>query len=214
MADRVGPPRDVALTDGLKITHLRSDLAGPFDLVVPRGCAVVIAGASGSGKSLFLRMVADLDPNEGRVELAGQLREDGSGPAWRRRAPFVAAESGWWGEGVSEHIAPDNWDSAQKIAERIGIGAVQWNSPVARLSTGERHRLALVRALVLDSPMLLLDEPTGPLDPDSVAAVERILVERLRSGTILLMVSHDPRQGERLGAARYRMVDRRLEPEA
>ncbi len=81
-------------------------------------------------------------------------------------------------------------------------------------STGERQRLALVRAFVLDSPVLLLDEPTGPLDPASVDKVESILAERAAAGRIIVMVSHDPRQGERLGAERFRMVDRRLEAEA
>ena len=87
------------------------------------------------------------------------------------------------------------------------------NGAVARLSTGERQRLALVRALVLGSPVLLLDEPTGPLDPASVERVEALLSERLEAGTILLIVTHDPTQGERLNAARFRMVQRRLEPE-
>ncbi len=193
---------------------LHSDLAGPFDLTVPSGGAICISGASGSGKSLFLRMIADLDPNVGRVELGGQAREQLTAPEWRRRAPYVAAESGWWRDGVAEHFAPERREAARALAVKLGVGAAQWDGPVARLSTGERQRLALVRALVLDSPVLLLDEPTGPLDPVSVTAVEAILAERLRGGTIILMVSHDPKQGERLGAARYRMVDRRLETQA
>ena len=213
MNDRVGPPNEEVGADGLKISNLQSPLAGPFDLTILRGNAVAIAGASGSGKSLFLRMIADLDPNEGVVTLNGRPRKAVAAPAWRRLAPYVAAESGWWRHGVAEHFTLDRRDAARTMAERLGVGAAQWDGPVARLSTGERQRLALVRALVLDSPVLLLDEPTGPLDPASVSAVEAVLVERLQGGTILVMVSHDCRQGERLGAALLRMVERRLEPQ-
>jgi ABC-type multidrug transport system ATPase subunit len=198
---------------GLKIVGLKSQLAGPFDLHVPRGGVVTISGASGSGKSLFLRMIADLDPNEGQVELDGEPRAAMSASDWRRRVPYVAAESGWWRDEVMEHFEPIARAKARALAERLGVGGAQLDGPVSRLSTGERQRLALVRAFVLNSPVLLLDEPTGPLDPASVGKVESILAERAAAGTIIVMVSHDPRQGERLGAARFRMVGRRLEAE-
>ncbi len=94
------------------------------------------------------------------------------------------------------------------------MGAEQFGGEVARLSTGERQRLALVRALVLDSPVLLLDEPTGPLDPESVARVEALLAERLKLGAAMVLVSHDPAQSARLGGRRRVMRERRLEPPA
>ena len=84
--------------------------------------------------------------------------------------------------------------------------------PVARLSTGEKQRLALIRAFVLSPPVLLLDEPTGPLDPASVERVEALLRERLAAGLILLMVTHDPAQAGRLGARHLRMEEGRLAP--
>lgn len=60
------------------------------------------------------------------------------------------------------------------LAERLRVGGAELDGPVSRLSTDERQRLALLRALVLDSPVLLVDEPRGPLDPASVAQVESI----------------------------------------
>ncbi|MGC1301551.1 MAG: ABC transporter ATP-binding protein, partial [Caulobacteraceae bacterium] len=81
---------------------------------------------------------------------------------------------------------------------------------VARLSTGERQRLALVRALVLDPPLLLLDEPTGALDQDSTHKVEVVLRDLLGTGGMVVLVTHDPALGERLATARYRMIDRKL----
>ncbi|MDB5710432.1 MAG: transporter related [Sphingomonas bacterium] len=196
---------------GLSIAALRSALAGPFDARFASGSTSVITGASGSGKSLLLRMIADLDPNNGAVALDERSRSAFTGPEWRRHVPYVAAESGWWADNVEEHFADDQGDAARALATRLGVGADKFSEPVARLSTGERQRLALVRALVLASPVLLLDEPTGPLDPESVAAVEALITERAASGTIVVMVSHDPNQSERLNAVRYHMANRQLE---
>ena len=193
---------------------LQSAIAGPFDLELAAGECLVITGASGAGKSLFLRMLADLDPNQGQVSIDGVDRAAMAGPQWRRLAPYVSAESGWWQPTASEHFAPSHRAEAQGLAARLGVGAEQFGGEVARLSTGERQRLALVRALVLDSPVLLLDEPTGPLDPESVARVEALLAERLKLGAAMVLVSHDPAQSARLGGRRRVMRERRLEPPA
>jgi putative ABC transport system ATP-binding protein len=204
----------VAEGGGLRVEGLKSALAGPFALEVAGGRVLAISGASGAGKSLFLRMVADLDPNEGEVSLNGVSRASLPAHQWRRRIPYVAAESGWWAQSVRDHFAPDQLERARALAERLGVGAAPFDGPVDRLSTGERQRLALVRAFILDSPALLLDEPTGPLDPVSVRKVEAFLQERLAAGTVIVLVSHDPAQGARLGARRLRMIDRKLQPEA
>ena len=197
------PPR-------LSARALRSPLAGPYDFDLPPGGCAVIRGPSGSGKSLFLRMLADLDPCEGQVWRDGRERREVSAPAWRRATPYVAADSGWWTEQVADHFASTDLAAAGALAERLALTDGQLDGLVARLSTGERQRLALIRALVLDSPVLLLDEPTSALDPEATALVEAVLRERLSAGAALIMVSHDDRQGERLGAAQYQMVDRKL----
>ena len=171
---------------------------------------LTISGPSGSGKSLFLRMLADLDPNTGLVSLDGVSRASVTADAWRRRMPYVAAESGWWARTVAEHFAPGHLPEACALSERLGVAAAAFDGPVERLSTGERQRLALIRALVLETSALLLDEPTGPLDPVSVGRVETVLRERLAAGVLIVMVTHDPAQGARLGARRLRMDDRKL----
>ena len=74
------------------------------------------------------------------------------------------------------------------------------------MSTGERQRLALIRALVRQPAVLLLDEPTASLDSDSVAAVEMLLRERREGGMALLVVTHDLAQAERLGDRHQRLV--------
>jgi putative ABC transport system ATP-binding protein len=168
----------------------------PVSFELGDGECVVIQGPSGSGKTLLLRAIADLDPNQGQVSLDGQTRETWSGPAWRRRAVYVPAESGWWGAKVGEHFPA--WEQAIPLVESLRLPEAAHDWPVQRLSTGERQRLALVRALLLQPQVLLLDEPTAALDAEATATVERLVTQRLESGTGVLWVTHDPQQALRL----------------
>jgi putative ABC transport system ATP-binding protein len=195
----------------LLVKQLRSEIAGPFELNLGKGACAAITGPSGSGKSLFLRMIADLDPNEGEVWLNGRERASMPAPEWRKRATYVSAESGWWADMVIEHFARNRRSEVAALAARLGVRVDRLDAPVAQLSTGEKQRLSLVRALLPSPPVLLLDEPTGPLDEESVAQVEILLQERMVTGTSILLVTHDPNQAERLGSQRYRMVAGHME---
>jgi putative ABC transport system ATP-binding protein len=196
----------------LLVKQLRSAFAGPFELGLGSGACAAITGPSGSGKSLFLRMIADLDPSEGEVWLNGRERASMPAPEWRRRTTYVSAESGWWADTVIEHFPAGTRSEIAALSARLGVRADLLDAPVAQLSTGEKQRLALVRALLPNPPVLLLDEPTGPLDEDSVKQVEALLQERMATGTSIVLVTHDPRQAERLGVQRYRMMAGHLEP--
>jgi ABC-type lipoprotein export system ATPase subunit len=112
---------------------------------------------------------------------------------------------------VIEHFAATSRSEVLALAARLGLRADLLDAPVAQLSTGEKQRLSLVRALLQSPPVLLLDEPTGPLDEESVVRVEALLKERMASGTSILLVTHDPNQAERLGDQRYRMMAGQLE---
>jgi putative ABC transport system ATP-binding protein len=156
-------------------------------------------------------MIADLDPNEGKVWLNGKERGSMPAPQWRKQATYVSAESGWWADRVIEHFGVNRRSEVAALAARLGLRADLLDAPVAQLSTGEKQRFSLVRALLQSPPVLLLDEPTGPLDEESVIAVEALLLERMAAGTSILLVTHDPNQAERLGDQRYRMVAGHLE---
>jgi ABC-type iron transport system FetAB ATPase subunit len=195
----------------LLVKSLRTAFAGPFELNIDVGACAAVTGPSGSGKSLFLRMIADLDPNEGEVWQNGRDRASMSAPEWRKQVTYVSAESGWWAEIVIEHFPAQSRDEIAPLSARLGLRAELLDAPVAQLSTGEKQRLSLVRALMRNPPVLLLDEPTGPLDEDSVARVEALLQERMAGGTSVLLVTHDPNQAARLGNRRYRMLAGRLE---
>ena len=194
------------MATALLVKNLRSAFAGPFELNLGTGACAAITGPSGSGKSLFLRMIADLDLNEGKVWLHERERGSMPAPQWRRQATYVSAESGWWADRVIEHFGVNRRSEVAALAGRLGLRADLLDAPVAQLSTGEKQRFSLVRALLPSPPVLLLDEPTGPLDEESVVAVEALLLERKATGTSILLVTHDPKQAERLGDQRYRMV--------
>ncbi len=96
------------------------------------------------------------------------------------------------------------------LIERFLLPAGCGDWPVARLSTGERQRLALARALVQSPRVLLLDEPTSGLDPDATAAVETELRDRMANGVGILMVTHDAAQANRLAQARLQIDNDRV----
>ncbi|QET03701.1 ATP-binding cassette domain-containing protein [Cupriavidus pauculus] len=194
---------------GLRVSGMAGVGRGPFSLSVARGQCVVLSGPSGSGKSLLLRMIADLDPNEGDVALDDTQRSAVSAPEWRRRVVYVPAESGWWEDEVGAHMS--DIAAASALLAPLCLPPAILSSPVSRVSTGEKQRLALIRALVRRPDILLLDEPTSGLDQASTRAVETVLRERLEEGVGILMVSHHDEQAARMGTAHYRMGPHGLE---
>jgi ABC-type iron transport system FetAB ATPase subunit len=195
----------------LVVKALNSPLIHDCDLTVADGEIVAIRGPSGSGKTVLLRAIADLDPNEGEVWLDGAPRDSMSAPKWRRQVRFVSAESAWWADRVGDHF-----QTAKTVSEgavEIGLPAESLAWEVARLSTGERQRLGLLRAIE-DAPLvLLLDEPTAALDPEAERLVEA-LIRRLQAvGTTIILATHSRTQAARLSSRRYTMRDGRLSEE-
>jgi ABC-type iron transport system FetAB ATPase subunit len=193
----------------LQTRQLHRLRVGPIDLQVDRGTCVAIEGRSGSGKSVLLRMIADLDPHDGDVLLDGEACSRMPAPQWRRRVSYVAAAAGWWNDRVGPHFR----DAAAlgDLLPRVGLAPDAGEWEVARLSTGERQRLALLRAMTPENRVLLLDEPTSGLDAESTWMVEVLLKERVAQGTTLLLVTHDPQQAVRLAQRRYQLVDGQLQ---
>lgn len=194
----------------LKLTGLQRLHIGPIDFVVEPGECVSVSGRSGSGKSVLLRAIADLDPHEGDMWLNGQSCSSMPAPQWRRQVTYVAAESGWWHDTVGPHF-PAQTDFLT-LFPKVGIEPSYADVPLHRLSTGEKQRLALLRALCLKSKVLLLDEPTSSLDPESVELVEQLLRERLSVGTAILLVTHDAEQALRMGSRHVRLDEGHLTP--
>ena len=178
-------------------------------LTVPGGQVVCLSGPSGSGKSRLLRAVADLEPHGGTVSVADTCQEDLPAHQWRSRVVMVPADSQWWFDEVGGHF-PDHVKADLPSALGFPPEVLEWS--VSRLSSGERQRLALWRALLLEPEVLLLDEPTANLDNDSTEAIETWLLEEIRRRqTAVLWVAHDVGQIHRVADAHYRILGTSLE---
>ena len=176
------------------------------DLSVEAGEIVVVAGASGSGKTLFLRTLADLDPaDSGRVLLGERASADVPPAAWRRRVLYLhqtpARLPGTVSDNVCRVLALRHCDGSETAGAPV-VDGLDGESPVDRLSGGEVQRLALARSVLVSPDVLLLDEATSALDPDAAREQERRLVAWVAEGPprAILWVSHDPALADRLGA--------------
>src|SRR5882724_13325261 len=103
----------------LQVRDLRTSILKPASFSLSAGEALAVRGPSGAGKTLLLRAVADLDPNEGLVTLDGRDRSTIPGPEWRRLVGYVPAEPGWWAETVGEHFV--NWAAAIVFLNGFGL---------------------------------------------------------------------------------------------
>lgn len=194
----------------LRLRGVYSQRLAPVSLDLAAGECGAIVGPSGSGKSLLLRQVADLDPGHGEIELDGKPRTGMRGYEWRRQVVYCQAEAGWWDDHVAPHF-PDR-TQAQSLMQDLGLPPEKLDALVHELSTGERQRLGLARALAQQPRVLVLDEPTAALDQAATARVEAALQQFLDRGAAILMVTHNPEQARRLARRTWRMAQGQLEP--
>lgn len=189
----------------LSVRNLQRLALGPLDLDLAAGEIVALVGPSGTGKSMLLRAIADLDPNEGDAILNGEARAAMEAPDWRRQVMYVPAHSGWWADLVEPHFAGAMRGHVVELLQRLGLESTALGWQVANLSTGERQRLSLARALSLNPKVLLLDEPTSGLDADNANRVEVLIRRQADDGVAVLFVTHDATQASRLGGRVLRL---------
>jgi len=173
--------------------------------MVEAGECVVISGRSGCGKSTFLKLIADLIPGIGTVTLGRFQREVVPASAWRRKVIYVASDAGWWTSPVAAHMS--DLPAARVFMAMLEMREDLLLASPEEISSGERQRLALIRALILKPCFLLLDEPTSALDQTSAGLVEDLLLKAKARGIGLLVASHDTAQISRLADRHIVMSD-------
>jgi ABC-type iron transport system FetAB ATPase subunit len=164
---------------------------------------LAVEGPSGSGKTRLLRAIADLDPADGYMFLEGIERRELGGPEWRRRVRYASAEPAWWEATARQHFRPTA--RLDRLLSAVALEAEILDQPIAELSTGERQRLGLIRALADEPQVLLLDEPTSALDPQTAALAEELIKFQLLAGRAIILVSHDAGQIARLAHGRLQL---------
>ena len=173
--------------------------------VIDKGEFVFVVGASGSGKSTLIRLVLkELEPTAGRIFVGGRdltrLRR-GKIPLLRRNVGCVFQDFKLLpNRTASENVAyalrvqGEPQDSIRrKVPEVLSLVGLshKMNSLPDELSGGEQQRVSIARAFVNHPPLLICDEPTGNLDPDTSVGIMQLLYRINRSGTTILMVTHD-----------------------
>lgn len=177
----------------LRIEKLKVGDLPALTFEVKDGECLAIEAPSGAGKTRLLRAIADLDDAQGQVFLDGAERREMPATEWRRLIRFVAAEPGWWGDTprVSFPVATPSGPRLTRLLRDLGLEEALLDRPIALLSTGERQRLGLVRALLDEPRVVLLDEPTSALDASSAALVEELLRFLILSGRTVIIATHD-----------------------
>jgi cell division transport system ATP-binding protein len=173
--------------------------------VIEKGEFVFLVGPSGSGKSTMVRLLLkELEPTAGRIVVGGRdlgrLRRS-KVPQLRRNIGCVFQDFKLLpGRTTSENVAyalkvqgESRSAIRNKVPEVLGLVGLthKVNSYPDELSGGEQQRVSIARAFVNHPPLLVCDEPTGNLDPDTSVGIMQLLYRINRSGTTVVMATHD-----------------------
>jgi cell division transport system ATP-binding protein len=172
---------------------------------IDKGEFVFIVGASGSGKSTLIRLLLkEMEPTTGRIMVGGRdltRLSRGKVPLLRRNIgcvfqDFKLLPNRTAGENVAYALKVQGESKAsirKKVPEVLAMVGLshKTNSLPDELSGGEQQRVSVARAFVNHPPLLVCDEPTGNLDPDTSVGIMQLLYRINRSGTTVLMVTHD-----------------------
>ena len=193
----------------------RVEVLHGIDVDVHAGEMVALIGPSGSGKSTLLNLLGLLDrATSGSLKIRGQevgtlddaaltrLRGETLGFVFQfhHLLPEFTASENVMMPGLIQQIEREEMrERAEVMLRDVGLGH-RIDQPVGKLSGGERQRVAVARALVLNPPLVLADEPTGNLDPATGDQVAELLFEMNRTrGTTLVVVTHSKRMADQLG---------------
>jgi len=194
-------------------------LLQPTCFALQAGDRVAITGPSGSGKSVFLRALALLDPLDGgRIVWHGEPIARTLIPRYRRNVAYIRQRPAILDGTVEDNLRYPftlgayrdvSFDRARAalLAQQAGRGSDFLDKRASELSGGEAQIAAMIRVLQLSPEVLLLDEPTASLDPESSLAIEGLVNAWFDAGEqrASAWVSHDPAQAQRMSRRRLTM---------
>jgi putative ABC transport system ATP-binding protein len=187
--------------ENISIRVHRQMLFAGASLRIRAGEKVVLRGASGCGKSSLLKSTVGATPlTDGSIRVDALKLSAETVVTVRSRIAFIGQEPVLGAERVRDALLlpftfkahHDNVPTEDRIMEQLGrlhLSADILDKPCKRISGGEKQRIAIIRALLLDKTIFIADETTSALDPESRAAV---MTELFRPEITLLSVSHDP----------------------
>ena len=174
------------------------------DLQLSAGESLALTGPSGAGKSTGLAAIAGLVPlSAGSISVCGVALDDDTADAWRARIALVPQSPHFPDQTLRDWLDPDGrgvdpWPAlalaeANKVAERLPDGLeTRLGQTGGGVSGGEARRLMIARAVLSGRELILADEPTADLDPDTAALVIRALTRLKGDGHSLIVATHDP----------------------
>jgi cell division transport system ATP-binding protein len=173
--------------------------------VIEKGEFVFIVGASGSGKSTLIKLLLkEIEPTGGRIIIGGRdltRLKHSKVPQLRRNVGCVfqdfkllpsrtAADNVAYALKVQGESRASIRRKVPEVMNMVGLAHKMGSYP-DELSGGEQQRVSIARAVVNHPPLLVCDEPTGNLDPDTSVGIMQLLYRINRAGTTILMVTHD-----------------------
>ncbi len=181
----------------------------------------VLTGANGCGKSTFLRICSLLEaPDRGEIIYLDGRDTVPRDISLQRRITLVLPKIGLFNTTVFKNVSyglrvrgirrKEASDLVERALEFVGL-AHKKDQNAHTLSSGETQRIGIARALVVETDILFLDEPTASIDRKNTEIIEAIIQQLKRDGqTIIVMTTHDPAQAQRLADFRMEMFDGKI----
>ena len=176
-----------------------------ISLSIKEGEHLTITGPSGSGKSSLLKLLAALvSPSSGQLFYQGQEMGDLDPVAYRREVSYCFQQPVLFGQTVRDNVAfpfeirqiPFDQERVLTALARLDLGPEFLDKPIKDLSGGEKQRVALVRNLLFEPKVLLLDEVSSGLDEKTKILLRTFLKDLHQEGVTLIEVTHDQQEIE------------------
>ena len=191
--------------DNLSLVSPEKIILEEISLSVEAGEHLTVTGPSGSGKSSLLKLLAALvSPSSGRIVYQGRDLEDLDPVTYRREVSYCFQQPVLFGQTVRDNVAfpfeirqiPFDQERVLTALARLDLGPEFLDKPIKDLSGGEKQRVALVRNLLFEPKVLLLDEVSSGLDEKTKILLRTFLKDLHQEGVTLIEVTHDQQEIE------------------